>query len=408
MLLLVFFIQISVINCNFNITETSHKISTLLKAYKSHRLPRCHPHRLGNFLDKTLSVLEKTQRVGEYLQYVNISACGSDSEYGARHMENHILRGLLINENIPDTHWHEYKSVYKKRYCTERHEKKAIAKWRENLERVAKHNKRYLNGAHSFSLHLNHLGDLAPTDYFKKILKLIETPFLPDPAEDHHKTAYVKNLRDKIPKEVDWRAKGFKPLREEQLKCGACYAFAVTHALQAQLYKKHGDWKELSPQQIVDCSYVDGNSGCDGGSLRAAMRYVAREGLIPEVKYPYVGKKSLCHYNGLQVQAKPRRWAMLPPGDEKAMERALATIGPLAVGVNASPFTFQLYRSGIYDDPFCTPWTLNHAMLLVGYTPRYWILLNWWGKNWGEDGYMRIRRGLNRCGVANMAAYVEL
>lgn len=47
------------------------------------------------------------------------------------------------------------------------------------------------------------------------------------------------------------------------------------------------------------------------------------------------------------------------------------------------------FRSGIYDDPFCLPWHLNHAMLLVGYTPEYWILLNWWGKGWGEDGYMR-------------------
>lgn len=35
---------------------------------------------------------------------------------------------------------------------------------------------------------------------------------------------------------------------------------------------------------------------------------------------------------------------MLPLGDEAAMERALATIGPLAVAVNAAPFTFQLYR----------------------------------------------------------------
>ncbi|KAL4718830.1 hypothetical protein ACJJTC_013540, partial [Scirpophaga incertulas] len=143
------------------------------------------------------------------------------------------------------------------------------------------------------------------------------------------------------------------------------------------------------PQQIVDCSATDGNLGCDGGSIRAAFRYAARAGLISEKYYPYTGKKGHCKRNPLVPGTRLRSWAMLPAGDEAAMEKALATIGPLAVAVNASPFTFQLYRSGVYDDLFCVPWGLNHAMLLVGYTPEYWILLNWWGRKWGEDGYMR-------------------
>lgn len=44
-------------------------------------------------------------------------------------------------------------------------------------------------------------------------------------------------------------------------------------------------------------------------------------------------------------------------------------------------------------------------MLVVGYTKHYWILKNWWGEMWGEDGYMRLRRGTNLCGIANYAAY---
>lgn len=48
--------------------------------------------------------------------------------------------------------------------------------------------------------------------------------------------------------------------------------------------------KNFSPQQIVDCSLKDGNLGCDGGSLQAAMRYAARDGLMMETHYPYLGK----------------------------------------------------------------------------------------------------------------------
>ncbi|XP_026317244.1 cathepsin L1-like [Hyposmocoma kahamanoa] len=409
MLIIVILLKISLINCNLNISDTANKIRYLLNSCKNSRFRRCSANaKLDNFVSKTLDVLERTEYIGDYLKNLNVSQCPNKSLQSDNYINEHIFNGMPLHKDVPDSHWQEYKKVYKKQYTSRCHEKSALSTWKENLRKVIEHNRLFLDGKLTFSLNLNHFGDLGEADYFKNILKLIDTVPLFDPAEDHHRSAFRRNAHVRVPRKVDWRARGFKPKLEEQWHCGACYAFAVTHALQAQLYRKHGDWRELSPQQIVDCSYTDGNMGCDGGSLRAALRYVTREGLTSELHYPYIGKKGFCHYNRLFKHVKPRRWAMLPFGDEAAMERALATIGPLAVAINAAPFTFQLYRSGIYDDPFCIPWELNHAMLLVGYTRQYWILLNWWGKNWGEDGYIRIRRGFNRCGVANMAAYVEL
>ena len=98
-------------------------------------------------------------------------------------------------------------------------------------------------------------------------------------------------------------------------------------------------------------------------------------------------------------------WAIMPAKDEKAIEESVAHIGPVAVSINATPKTFQLYSDGIYDDNSCSSNSVNHAMLVVGYTPDYWILKNWWSELWGEDGYMRIVKGKNRCGIANYAAY---
>jgi len=37
-------------------------------------------------------------------------------------------------------------------------------------------------------------------------------------------------------------------------------------------------------------------------------------------------------------------WAILPARDERALEIAVATIGPIAASINASPRTFQLYQ----------------------------------------------------------------
>jgi cathepsin L len=71
------------------------------------------------------------------------------------------------------------------------------------------------------------------------------------------------------------------------------------------------------------------------------------------------------------------------------MKAVLNEVGPIAVSINASPRSFQLYSEGVYDDPDCSSSSVNHAMLLVGYTEEYWILKNWWGSRWGEKGKLR-------------------
>ena len=59
------------------------------------------------------------------------------------------------------------------------------------------------------------------------------------------------------------------------------------------------------------------------------------------------------------------------------------------MAIDASHQSFQFYQSGVYREPDCSAWALDHAMLVVGYGPGYWLVKNSWGTTSGEAGYVR-------------------
>ena len=73
-----------------------------------------------------------------------------------------------------------------------------------------------------------------------------------------------------------------------------------------------------------------------------------------------------------------------------------------------------MYQSGIYDDPECG-FKLDHGVLVIGYgtdndlNMDYWIIKNSWGSEWGENGYIRIKRNIDDerglCGIAMNPSY---
>ncbi len=62
----------------------------------------------------------------------------------------------------------------------------------------------------------------------------------------------------------------------------------------------------------------------------------------------------------------------------------------------------QYYTSGIFDSSDCST-QINHSITIVGWGVqngvKYWIIKNSWGTGWGENGYFRIKRGVNMCGI---------
>ncbi|CAH0391631.1 unnamed protein product [Bemisia tabaci] len=305
-----------------------------------------------------------------------------------------------------DPHWDDFKSRYNKTFNRNTEAARRLA-WEQNLIRIIQHNEEAAAGKHNYTLRDNHLSDMDPNTYAAKMIKLrhsgrrrrLPEETLGTPVHDP----------EKIPEEFDWREKGFETPAWNQEDCGACYAFAVSSTVSGQIFKEAGVLRYLSVQQIVDCSGNVGNLGCGGGSLRNTLKYIQGTGGLETYKdYPYKAKQETCQFKKDKAVVRVISWAVLPPRDEHALKVAVWKVGPIAVSLNASPATFQLYHSGVYDDPECSSDFVNHAMLLVGYTKDSWILRNWWSDEWGEKGYMYLKRGANRCAISNYAAYAHI
>jgi len=300
---------------------------------------------------------------------------------------------VTLNTGVTDA-FGRFMKEYGKSYDSVEEYAKRLAIFADNMERVAKMNAEHvlINGEAVFGV--TKFSDLTPEEF--KATYLTYRP--------SNRTRNVKDpvIEGPIANDIDWVSKGAVTPVKDQGRCGSCWAFSATAAIEsyAKLSGKYG-LEVLSAQQINSCDKRDG--GCNGGNTETAYEYVKGAGGIEtESNYPYTsggGSTGRCKFESSRIAVTISGYHSVSRG-ESALKNAL-NAGPASLCLAAS--SWQSYRGGILSR--CDN-QVDHCVQGTGYSgSSYWRIRNSWGTGWGESGFIRLAQGQDLCRVSDDTTY---
>jgi len=339
------------------------------------------------------------------------------------------VSSTLENENTDVPSFLEFITQFQRSYTpySEEYETRE-AYFKKHVEVVREHNSK---SGHKWRAAVNALADRKPEEL--AFLRGWSRNVRPHGAAQagvvtSELTGTRQNITD-APSCVDWTHLDSVQAVLNQGACGSCWAFAAVKAIEAGSEIFQATRRTCSAEQIVSCTRnprsCGGTGGCSGATSELAFEYVLGTGCQTESDIPYLGVEAVCKTpayhdkgpyskaqllsDGIEMHSLTEGhassfgmvgWQKLPENELLPVKQALLEKGPLAISVSATA-SWNFYGSGILGRPDCPKDAiLNHAVTLVGFGTSdnigYWHVLNSWGKNWGENGFVRIERGADR------------
>jgi len=241
----------------------------------------------------------------------------------------------------------------------------------------------------------------------------------------------------------------------DQSNCGCCWAFGAAEAASDRLCiaTKAKIAVPLSAQETCFCA---SENGCGGGDLFTPWQYISQKGLATGGQFNGTGPMGAgfcqdfslphCHHHGPQgkdpypdenTPGCPSATSPMCPstcnagtksqysdfkndrytcagrvttfGDADSIAMEIMTNGPVEAAFTVYS-DFENYASGVYSH---TTGSIlgGHAIRIVGWGVdngvKYWKVANSWNPYWGEEGYFRIKRGTNECGIEGQVTAIK-
>jgi cathepsin B len=197
-----------------------------------------------------------------------------------------------------------------------------------------------------------------------------------------------------------------------QEQCGSCWAFSASEVLSDRVaIATKRPSPPLSPEDMVSCD--SGDMGCRGGQLPAAWNYLTSTGIVTDNCFPYTAGggdapacPNTCADSESWSESKVKASSAYAIRGVENMQKEIMTNGPIQVAFKVFK-SFMSYKTGVYQKhrtEFLPEG--GHAVKMVGWGTDngvdYWKVANSWDTTWGEEGYFRIVRGNDNCGIETM------
>ncbi|KAK7264105.1 hypothetical protein RJT34_31709 [Clitoria ternatea] len=294
----------------------------------------------------------------------------------------------------------QWMARYGKVYKDAAEKEKRFLIFKDNVDFIESFN---AAGNKLYKLGVNHLADLT-VEEFKASRNGYKRPL------EFRTTLFKYENVTAIPAAIDWREKGAVTPIKNQGQCGSCWAFSTVAATEGIHQITTGKLVSLSEQELVDCDRKGVDQGCEGGYMEDGFEFIIKNGgITSEARYPYKAVDGTCNKATSSV-VQIKGYEKVPPNNEEALQKAVAN-QPVSVSIDASGAGFMFYSSGIYAGECGTE--LDHGVTAVGYGTangtEYWLVKNSWGTQWGEQGYVMMKRGIaakeGLCGIAMDSSY---
>jgi len=225
----------------------------------------------------------------------------------------------------------------------------------------------------------------------------------------------------------------------DQSDCGSCWAFGAVEAASDRICIATNGTNQahLSAEDMLGCCWSCG-FGCDGGDPSAAWTWLTQTGIVtggnygdyswcssysmPNCDHHVTGKYAPCGANEYPTPACPKKCdanstystpfekdlhkfatAYSIGSDPAQIQQEIMTNGPVEAAFTVYA-DFESYKTGVYRH--VTGEELGgHAIKILGWGVDsvsklpYWLVANSWNNDWGENGFFRILRGQDECGI---------
>jgi len=207
--------------------------------------------------------------------------------------------------------------------------------------------------------------------------------------------------------------KDYCPAIQNQGQTSSCTGWAVGYGAMSIMQAKQKDWTDIntitknafSAMSLYNTNQVENN--CKAGTtLDAVLEYAKTKGacLHKDFDLPISRHQNSCsdvpssklpHFT---IQSYYSLFEKDPKKTKKnyKVQKSIAKGVPVIVGMGLNKNFISLDKNNVYWEPDAgnsTHLNYGHAMVVIGYDDgkQAFEIMNSWGKEWGQDGYMWIK-----------------